>query len=264
MDTMETGERVDNVFGSVVKMVEYVRERHKEDIEMELRIGQFTNNGEFFPGYQHQNKAVISRLLKRLEKNSKDINTWENVKQYVFIRAEYPNGIRQTCIPKQENSKTFSIKKRLGKVDISTDRIYDLRFSLCRETPVQISKDHAIHEMVKKNKPESVRVMQRASFTEEIPMGDYKFKLQYDISKVSKQSQTKLSCTKYPCTYHCEIELLGKLLPLSDKDEENRQNEFIARSFISRGKALLGTFTLTPSGLVELPQPKLYLLNNDI
>ena len=252
----------DNVLSSVCKMVQYVREHHNEDIELELRIGQFTVNGEFFPGYQYQNRSVISRLIQRMEKNCESMGEWENNKQYMFIRAEYPNSVRQTCVP--NSPKVFTLKKRLGKVDISTDRIYDVRFSLCKETPIRLASNHAIHEMVKRDKPLSVRMIQRASFIETIKMGSSSFKVQYDISKVSRQSNSKMTCTQHPCTYHCEIELIDSLTPMSDKLEEKRQNEFIAMSLISRGRALLGTHTITENGLMSLPQPKLFVLNNDI
>jgi hypothetical protein len=254
----------DPVLTAVVKMVAYVRDNPQNDIELELRIGQFVSSGTFFPGYQHQNRPVVKRLLSRLTTTCEKKTQWTGKKQYVFIRAEYPQGIRQTCIPKHTD-KTLTMKKRLGKIDISTDRVYDLRFSLCRETCVQPKNDHAIYEMVRKNKPESVRVMQRASFVETVPFSkSSSIQLQYDISKVSEQSNSKMSCTKNPCSYHCEIELVSQLQPLKDKDQESKENEYIARVMLSRGKALLGSYTIVADTSVPLPPPKLFLLNNDM
>jgi hypothetical protein len=231
-------------------------------MELEMRIGQFTTGGQFTPGYTSENRHIIQRLLRRLEKNCQDKDNWTNDKQYMFIRAEYPNGIRRTCIPNNPDKTLLIEKKRLGKIDLNTDRNYDIRFSLCSEAVV--TSDQVL-SMVKINKPESVRMIQRASFIETINLQDHQhFRLQYDISKVSKQSDDKMTCTKYPCSYQCELELIEKLQPLDDKAEEEKQNKFIARVMIDRSRALLGSYTITPNGLTALNTAKLCIVRSTL
>ena len=281
------------VLSSVTKMVSHVRQNDKDPIEMEVRVGHFTYGGEFSAGFSNMNTdeilQVINRLVNSLNKNCTQLKHWTKIPEFQMLRAVYPHNIRRTCVTGTDQTpeqNTLCIKSRIGKIDITTDRSPDLRFSICRETPINLHRDHAAYDSVTRNKPESVRIMQRASFVEVIPFDPRQtypevdgkispaehecFRLQFDISKVSPRASTKIetckgvkpSATNTTCAYHCEIELVTKLRPLQDKTESEQQDQFIAQSMINRAKALLGSYDITTGNL--LPQPKLFLFSHEL
>lgn len=252
----------DEIISFIVQMVNKTRQEEKS-LELELRVGQFTPSNKFIAGYHFNHRVVINRLIDRMSTVCEERENWANKKQYMFMRAAYPSGIRQTCIPNVQ--KTFSTKKVIEKLDLSSDRLYDLRISLSMEEPVNIKNNREIREMVKKRKPYSIRIIQRASFVETLPLDleGGTFQLQFDISKVSPQAKNKLECTNQPCSYHCEIELLTPIAPSKSPEEELAQNRLIARSILARGRVLLGTHVLDEGGQSSRIQTaKVYMLNS--
>lgn len=244
-------------------MIERVRSAD-QPLELEVRIGQFSNGNTFLTGYRHNERDLIKRLKERLEKNVSHLPNWTQPgMQSIFIRAEYENGIRQDCIPGSNQSK-FNSKKCIEKLDLISDRAYDIRISLSEEFSIDTSQDTELCVSLKTKKPTSVRYIYRATYIEKVPIDeDGFFSLQYDISKVSQPSADKMDCTKAPCNYHCEIELLPGFKRLEDKREEMLQNEFIAKSLLARAKALLGThIKLDNNNYKVLPCPRLKLLTN--
>ena len=249
----------DLLFENFVKLVQTTRDNNAKKMKLEVCIGQFMTNGNFVPGYNHCFRHVINRLLKRLEKNCEDLDCWNDVRKHVFIRAKYPNGVIQTCDPNKEN-RSFIIQKCVDSIDVRTSHPCDLKVQLSTETPVDPQKDSDICYLVKNNKPDSVRMLQRASFTETVYIDEtVSFQLQFNISKISEPGSDKFSCTTQPCVYHCQLELKDKLIPLLDKKLELEHNIFIAKSILDRSRALLGTYQNTDSGIYPLPVAKLYV-----
>jgi len=258
---------VDEVQESVVRMLQHIRENHKDDLELELRVGKFTSENEFVSGYTHDHMDLINRLLQRLKKNTEHSDykkTWTMEPKYLMMRCQFAKNIRKTCRPSYREE--FLMKKLVGKIDIHTDRQYHLRASLIKE--IQIDCNQSQYEYLKKTAPISVRYIQRASFQEVVPyIGSQDLKeivFQYDISKVSEAAPTKKKCTEIPCTYHCELELKTKLIPIPDKKVETQQNYLIADMLISRARALLGTSHLDSEKVLRpLPPAKLLVINKD-
>jgi hypothetical protein len=249
----------DLLLENFVKLVQTARDNNAKEMRLEVCIGQFLTNGNFVPGYNHRFRHVINRLLKRLEKNCEDFDYWNDVKKHVFIRANYPKGVTQTCDPNKVN-RSFIIQKCVGSIDIRTSHPCDMRVKLSTETHVDPKKDSDICLLVRNNKPDSVRMLQRASFTETVYIDELcSFQLQFNISKISEPGSDKISCTNHPCAYHCQVELKDKLIPLLDKKLELEHNIFIANSILDRSRALLGTYQNTDAGILPLPVAKLYV-----
>jgi hypothetical protein len=269
METKST-RPVDRVRESVVRMIQYMRNNHGENLELEVRVGQFTTDNNFQPGYTHEHLKVINRLLQRMQKNTEHHEmkqTWSMEDKYMVMRCEYDKGVRKTCRPKFPEE--YMVKKRVGKIDMITDRQYHLRFSLSRETNIQLTRNHHLYETVKRNPPKSVRYLLRASFTENVPAAsgnpEDDFCFQWDISKVSDPASNKKKSTEAPCTYHCEIEVKTKLLPLDDKEKEHQQDCLLADLLIARARAFLGTTYLqTNQEPRSLPPAKLVILTKDV
>jgi len=266
----KTGPPVDRVRESVLRMIQYMRTNHGENLELEVRVGQFTTDNQFHPGYTHEHLKVINRLLQRMQHNTEHETMkqhWSMEDKYMVMRCEYDKGVRKTCRP--TFPETYMVKKRVGKIDMITDRQYHLRFSLSRETAIQLTRNHHLYDTVKRNPPKSVRYLLRASFVEKVPSlsGDSAddFSFQWDISKVSDTASNKKKSTESPCTYHCEIEVKTKLLPLADKEKEHQQDCLLADLLIARSKALLGTTYLQKDQPPRsLPPAKLVILTKDV
>ena len=146
-----------------------MRENSQKNLELEVRIGQFTSENDFISGYSAEFMSLITRMLKRLQKNTEVLkSTWKMVEpKYTMLRCEFDRGLRKTARPNFEEE--YITKKRIGKIDILTDRQYHLRISLSEETKVDMVKSHPMYEVVKKQAPKSLRYIQRASFLEVIP-----------------------------------------------------------------------------------------------
>lgn len=261
--------RADPVHEAFVRMLKYARENHQENLEFEVRVGQFNNESEFLSGYTHDHVKLINRLMQRLQKNTTHDElkqTWHMSEKFVVMRCEYDKGIRKTCRP--NFPEEYMMKKRVGKLDLMTNRQYHLRASLSKESPIDVQQPG--YEYLKKSAPNSMRYISRASFLETVPyVGSHSNELpsivfQYDISKVSESASTKKKCTESPCTYHCEIELKTKLIPIQDKNIENQHNSLIADLILARACALLGTSYLDSNQVLQpLPRAKLLLINKD-
>lgn len=271
-ETVVTSRQTDKVKDSVVRMIKYMRSNSNDNLELEVRVGQFTTENDFQSGYSFDHLKLINRMLQRLQKNTEHPelkSRWTMEPKYMMMRCEYDGGLRKTCRP--SFPEEYMIKKRVGKIDVLTDRQYHLRFSLSRESKVELTKNHQFYEMVKQKPPLSVRYVYRANFTETVPAlsgkseDDYVFN--WEIAKVSDSASNKKKSTEQPASYHCELELKTKLLPIEDKDEENQKNSLLADLIISRGRSLLGTTYIEssqPPSFRILPTAKLTLLTKDV
>lgn len=264
-------EKSDAVLESVIKMIQYARQNHTEQMEIEARVGKFTHEHEFVAGYPKEQIPLITKMLERMQKNATVMddpraprNKWEMIPKYYMVRGSYDHGLRRTCRPNQTEPE-FVLKKQVGKLDLLTDRSYHLRISLCKESTVEMNKSHPMYETVTKKPPLSVRYVQRASFVERVPAFENfpEIVFQWDISKTSPEAPTKAKASESPCMYHCECELQTKLFPVENKLLERQQDEYIAQMLICRASALLGTSYKSAQGqLVPLPPAKLVVINS--
>lgn len=260
---------LDRVREALCRMVQYVRQHNAENLEFEVRLGQFTVDNEFEPGYRHEHLQVVSRLRSRLENNTKHpsmASHWKIVEpMYLMIRCEYDGGVRKTCRNRdkgQPETEEYMLKRRMGKVDILTDRPYHFRASVSRETKLNITPAHHMYKTVTQNPPKSLRYVMRASFLETVPAlpgvflgteGNLPFAFQWDISKVSESGVTKRQATEGHCSYHCEFELRNKLLSIDDKDTESQLNNLLVDLIVARIRALAGSYIIEKSALTLPP-----------
>ena len=256
---------LDRVREALCRMVQYLRRNHAENLEFEIRLGQFTVDNEFEPGYRHEHLQVVSRLRTRLENNTKHpslSSCWKMTEpMYLMIRCEYDGGVRKTCRNRdkdQPETEEYMLKRRMGKVDILTDRPYHFRASVSRETKLNITPAHHMYKTVTQNPPKSLRYVMRASFLETVPAlpgvflgtdGNLPFAFQWDISKVSESGVTKRQATEGHCSYHCEFELRNKLLPIDDKETESQLNNLLVELVVARIRALAGSHIIEKSAL---------------
>jgi hypothetical protein len=270
MEVSSTENRnMDKVKESVMRMLKYMRSNSEENLELEVRVGQFTTENDFQSGYLHDHLKLINRMLQRLQHNTEHTElkkTWTMEPKYMMMRCEYAQGLRKTCRP--SFPEEYMMKKRIGRIDVLTDRQYHLRFSLSKETKVDLTKNHPMYETVKQKPPNSVRYIYRANFTEKVPALSGKaeddVEFNWEIAKVSESASNKKKSTESPATYHCEIELKTKLLPIADQEEENQRNSLLADLIISRARSLLGTTYIENQTFRILPPAKLTVLTKDV
>lgn len=268
-----TFESNDRVREALCRMVQYLRKNHAENLEFEIRLGQFTTDNEFEPGYRHEHLSVVSRLRHRIEANTRDprlSSQWKSAEpMYLMMRCEYDGGVRKTCRNRekdQPDTEEYILKRRMGKVDILSDRPYHFRASVSRETKLNITPAHHLYKTVTQNPPKSVRYVLRASFLETVPaiegttLGtehNQPFVFQWDISKVSDSGVTKKQATEGQCVYHCEFELRNKLVPVDDKEKEHQLNNLVVDLVVARMRALSGSHIIEKSVLSLPPQQTL-------
>lgn len=261
---------VDPVRASVLKMVKYTRSQ-QEPLELEIRVGQFDASNKFTPGFETAHRELLGRLAKRFTNNVKNVghpdlrgHIWTSEKPYLFTRCEYPHGLRQTCRP--PNDQTFNKKKQIGKIDFSSDRQYQIRFCLSKETDVVMNEDHPAYATVQRGAPNSLRFVQRQSFVETIPPLQPHvpvLKFQWDLSKVSPSAPTKKNATNVPCRYHCEIELITPLTTLGSEQLDNQHDELVTDMLLSRARAVLGTSYIQNQQHTSLPLAQLFILKKE-
>jgi len=226
--------------------LDYVRQHHEQETELEVRIGRYNKDGHFEPGYHEEEIQVVQRLTKSL-----DTQTAEHPIQWrrcemdeQMIRSDFGNGIRLTS---HADGKAEYICKTVvsGESEdvFASNRPMSFRVRLSREEPLNLA-DPTNHALVKQKAPLSVRAMRRRSYIETAAVGSETVVFRYDVSKVSNpMPNKKQACDpKNISRYHVELELVTKLLPLSDKECEAQQNQLIAESFLHRTKLLLGSF----------------------
>lgn len=259
----------DRVRDSVVRMIQYMRANHTQNMELEIRVGKFSTDNCFHPGFSADHRILINRMGNRMHKNTihpEMKHLWSSTPQSLVMRCEYEKGVRKTVKPNHEEE--IIVKQRIGKIDITTDREYHLRFSLSRETKINLTPKHHLFNTVNQGPPLSVRYLMRSTFTEKIPSvtkdPEDDFCLQWDISKVSERAATKEKSTKSPCTFHCEIELKSQLKPLADKAKEEQQDQLLADLLLARARAVLGTSYIQGDSLRPLPPAKLMILTKDV
>lgn len=264
-------DQTDQLKQALIRMIQHIRDNPDKNIELEVRVGQFTSENNFKAGYSHEHLKLIYRMLQRLTKNTKHEElkkTWTKEPEYMMMRCEYPDDLRKTCRP--PFPEEYMIKKKYEKIDVLTDRQYHLRFSLSDEQKNDITKNPTLYESIKQNPPTSVRYIYKHCFQEIVPActdikdakdtGNTKdakdtkeetIIFHWEISKVSDPAPNKKKSTETPCTYHCELELKTKLLPIQNETEAMLKNTLLADLILSRAKALLGT-----TYIVVLQPPK--------
>ncbi len=250
---------------AIVRTIQFLRNNKDDDIELEVRVGQYTSENEFISGYTAEHQKLVSRMIKRFQKSCEmNGERWraESEKPISMMRSEYEKGIRMTSIPNRPTK--YDMKQRIINLDIMTDRQFHLRTSLSKENKVDTATENAC----KTQEPKSIRLMQRMTFYETVPgYGDFPTVVfAFDITKVSGNGRTKIESTKGDASYHCELELKTKLLPLEDKAKEASQDSLIGDMIIARARALLGTSYMDgASGILRpLPPPELILINKDL
>lgn len=251
----------EHLIQSVARMVNYIRHRPEQPgLELEARIGKITPGVTFESGYDSKLNAVILRLISRLNRNAIQLpELWKAEKQYGMNRFEYTNGIRKTIIPRagvKETTYTLKQKVDAGLTLPCSNREYDARISLSNEIPItpDTKEGKEMIQALKSAKPKSARFIHRATFIHTVPQHLYvvtkdgthvtkPLQFQFDISKVSPAADNKFKATQSPAFYHCEVELVNNqsLVPLSDPEEERRQDQFVAQYLIQCLRALLGT-----------------------
>lgn len=87
------------LWAALLRMVQYLRKNHKENLEFEVRLGLFSPEVEFQPGFIVDHIALVQRLIKRIENNTKATpQVWTVAEpQYVMVRCEYAKFVRKTC-----------------------------------------------------------------------------------------------------------------------------------------------------------------------
>lgn len=257
----------------LIGLIQYVREHAQENIEFEVRLGQFTTENEFESGFQLKDMQLFVSLKNRIENNVKKLKQWKiEATPYVMMRCEYEGGVRKTC---KDSQTTYMIKRRLKKLDIRTDRPLHFRVSVSRETKLNINPSHYMYETVTKKPPKSVRYIHRMSFRESTYVQTEKDEItfQWDLSKVSPAEPTKKKTTEKPCTYHVEFELVTQLKRLESPEKEAESNEILANLIMERIRALSGTHTKEVKedipdkkiiSFIPLPPTGLYLVAKDV
>ena len=232
---------------SLLKLVQYVRKNYKEELELEVRVGQYTTDSlDFISGYAHEHLKVVNRLIQRIEKNTQVLHdTWTVADQkHMLIRCDYANNIRKTC--RDQHEEEYMEKKRIFKLDLLSNRQYHIRVAVSRETKLK-----EIPVSLTKEAPKSVRYLLRASFKERIPSFATQFpelEFRYDLSKVSESAKNKQKAAERPCAYHVELELLTRLLPIENKELEAQQDLLITDMIIVRMQAILGGYKIDEAG----------------
>lgn len=242
----------DEIMDRLLQMLAEMQNKPKRNYELECRVGKIqacTNT--FEAGYSHSQVVLIRKLLQALDKcctHRPDV--WTKTPQCITVRGYYKNNIRQEC-DANRTTQRFVQKKKLCVLDLNVkERDKDLRICLAEEKVMQCK------ELVS-SAPSQVRLIQRASFTEDQRICKYV----YDISKVSEPAATKLDCTTKPCRYECEIEM--HIVDIHKLSHE--QFRACAHGFLQRMKALLGTSYLDPDtdACMKLPHPILTLHKYD-
>jgi hypothetical protein len=248
----------DPVLNAVCDLVAYVRNHNTEPLELEIRVGLFGQDNTFNPGYSHV--ALMRRMMVRLQNNCAKLKNWTKLDELKFLTSEFPNNVRKRTCP--QTKPVLIEKKKLAKIDLSSNRIMGLRVCLSNEIPITDSK---VITDTEKTEPISLRIVHRASFIEKVSFDNFSVSFQYDISKISCTARNKIECTKTPATYHCEIELKDKLQKLGNEEEEKRQNKLIAFTFLNHAKTFLGTHKLIQGEVSEqLCQPCLSIISQTI
>jgi hypothetical protein len=258
---------------SLLSLIKHMRAVPSEHLELEVRVGQVSANNTFVAGYANEHRNLITKLSDRLQHNvthsplSSPLGytyEWTAGPDLLILRCEYENGLRRSIIPNQPPE--YQLKKRLGKVDLVTDRPYHLRWALSEEKPVVMDSTYKDYNMVKKNPPKTFRYYQRKSFFETVTVPadlgpgseDLQFRFRYDLSRVSPLGKNKKECTEAPYRFHCEVELVSTL-PVTASQPSPEQREWtdyydgvLADLFLQRAKAVLGThFTKPASGSLQ-------------
>lgn len=240
----------DEVLQQVTEILEMARMKNSQFLEIELRLGRFATNNHFTPGYSCRDLA--NKLMCALAKNCQHKLGWTEIKKHQFMTATFPKNIRKrTHILKPPE---IVRKNKITTLDIGSDREYGLRLAVSEEIPIR-------DNFYDTEEPMNLRITERASFIQTLKLSPLlEVTFQYDISKTSTKGATKMDLTKNPSEYHCEIELIGNLVPLANKTEQRKQSQLIAAALLSCGRELFGNFRLTDNGLERLPTPALHFI----
>jgi hypothetical protein len=236
--------------------------RARTDLELELRLGQFSAEGRFTPGFTHDHIQVVQRLLKRFHFMSQHHSAqWTTHPQHVYVRSFYENNIRHTHSP-SSTVQAVESKTKLTSLDIGTSRPYQLRCCLSQE---QALTTHAATTATTTattppQPPLRVQLAQRASFTELVPTTETQYiQIRYDITKTSPYCLTKAECTSKQCVYHFEMELVKQeVVAPTFAHSQEQENDYIVELLLTRACTMLGTHDCSTDR--RLPEAGLYSL----
>jgi hypothetical protein len=253
---------VDDIKNALTKMIQKIRKGDQSKLELEVRVGKFSTNHNFVPGYTVDHRILVNKMINRLETNCAEMPNWKMVPKEMFIRCFYSNNLRKTCIPNKK--QTFMVKTRLSTLDILTERPYSIRIMLSNEDVISMTNNHVLYQASIKEAPVSMRFYLRATFIETVQItrdgNIIEFVFAYDVSKVSVNGKNKMTTTKEPCDYHVEIELKSKLNPVDNPVE----NALLCDLILARAKAVVGTYEKKNNIFQKLPDCKFVMLSHHI
>ena len=258
----------DPVIDGLVGRLRYCRSRPDEHLELESRVGQFDSSLSFQAGFHDDHRNIIESLQSALKQNTeKHQDRWQTQPGGMLMHMFYHNNLRRTLLfSTSPPQNVYIVKHKLGELNIHTDRPYHLRFSLKGETPADMTPGHSngFHTAVERQAPQSVQIGSRHSFIECVtsPVHGWQVRFRYDLTKLTPPGRNKMEAMKHQCRWHCEIELVSPLAPLSDKGEERLQDQWIAKLWLARSCVLLGTHYVNSEGAqCALPTPKLKVIH---
>lgn len=208
--------------------------------EMELRLGKFSGQAHFQPGFG--SRELANKLVAALQMNSKHKPGWSAIDPVQFVTAQYPGNVRKRVTPGR--AQEVVRKTRIGCVDIGSNREFGLRFAVSEEVPASEPADG--------EPPVSVWVTERASFTEDIALSGYNIRVRFDISMQSQPAANKKLIEEKKADFHCEIEIVDGF--------DATRSRAIAQKLLDIGRACMGTHYHTQAGKIKMPPPNLFLM----
>lgn len=246
---------MEDVRNSVEHMLQYIRSHGHEDLELEFRIGQLDERGQFKAGYAEEDAIAVKRLEAALKIKVDRCSNWKAVAPYKMLKADFGNHLQQVAFEHGVGT-IYQYKTAVETRDVlAHNRPISFRVRLSKEERVDLSKKPDIHAMVKQTQPLSVRLCLRHSFTETIALGEEEIMVRYDITRTTLPCKTKIEAFKAPAVFQVELELVSKLRPWSDKTLESDQNRAIAKALLARAVALLGSYAVESNEERKALQP---------
>ncbi len=252
---------MEDVRNSVEHMLQYVRSHSHENLELEIRIGQFDERGQFKAGYAEEDAIAVKRLETSLKVKVDQASNWKAVPPVKMLKADFGNHLQQVAFEHGVGT-IYQYKTTVETRDVfAHNRPLSFRIRLSKEDRVDLSKKPDVHALVKQTQPLSVRLCLRHSFTETMTLGSEEVMVRYDITRTTLPCKTKIEAFKAAAIFQVELELVSKLRPWSDKTVESDQNRLVAQALLARAVALLGSFTVENDQRRALLPPRIALLH---
>lgn len=238
-----TAELKDDIISKMVNAIDCARATGSKHLEMEIRLGRFTQDHHFQPGYGSMNLA--NKLIDSLRKNCETKQGWTQVKPLQIITAQYKDDIRKRVIPGYPQE--IIRKRKLATIDIGSNREYGFRFAISEELPVQ---DHHCD----RDPPLYLWISERVTFDYISPV-DSSIHLRFDISKTSQRGSNKLEACEKKADFHCEVEFI-------ESGASSSLTSFqIANILLSTARETMGNYRKNEEGhLIRIPPAKLFLM----